>query len=121
LQRHRQAQDKAGTTMWRIGDPQIATVALGDTPGHDQAQAETGLFATDKRFKQTRQERWSNAWTSIVRPQLNLAVHWHAEADVQAATLGHGVQGVQRQVDEQLLHLVGISLDNDRGGGRPEV
>ena len=51
LHDRRQAQDKTGTTVRRIGDPQIAAVALGNAPGHDQTQAETGLFATNERLK----------------------------------------------------------------------
>src|SRR5713101_2451395 len=84
---HRQTQDKAGAAVRRVGDPQIAAVALGNASGHDQAQAETGRFAADKRLKQPRQKRRSNARTSITHPQLDLTVHRSTEADVQAAAL----------------------------------
>jgi len=99
----------------------MAAVALGNTPGHDQAQAETGLFAADERLKQARQEGRSNARTGITNPQFDLVVHRSAEADVQATALGHCIQGVQGQVDQQLLYLVGIGLDDDRGSGRGKV
>ena len=47
MHRHRQTQDKAGAAVQRVGDPQIAAVALGNASGHDQAQAETGREVMD--------------------------------------------------------------------------
>ncbi len=47
------------------------------------------------------------------------------EGDVQRTAVGHGIAGVEREVDEGLLEASGIALDGEvgriRGEGEPNV
>src|SRR4051794_15602466 len=101
-----QPQDEAGPPARQVERRQGPAVVLGDPPGHRHTEPDPGLLAADERLEHLRQDVAGDARPGVPDEQLDVPVPRGAEVGLHRPAVGHGVEGVEDQVQQQLLELV---------------
>lgn len=88
-------------------------VFLNDPEDHCEAQAGPfpTFFGCDKGLKDFREDIGRNPVSSIPDGQLDVLLSFTDGSHTQGAALGHGLHGIENEIQLDLHHLIAIPVD----------
>ena len=115
---------KRGACADRAFDMDFAGVLLNDAVADREAEAGAAFVAGqglggEERIVDALEMLGSDAGTGVGDKGFDVAVD--QSNDAQAPASGHGVFGVQEQVEEDLLQLAGVAVDGRKVIGKIEI
>src|ERR1043165_8995528 len=110
----RQAEQEAGASPGQVVSGEAAAVLFGDALGHRQPQPHPGLLAAHEGLEHLGEDVRGDPRAGVADVDFDMAVPGRAEVDFHGAPAGHGIKGVQHQVEQELLQLVLVRLRLDR-------
>ena len=110
----RQPEEETGS-LRGVGDCEAAAVVEGGLPGEGEAESEAGASGGDEGVEKALADFRRNSGTGIFDADENLRSFGFG-GDADAAAIGHGVERVANEIEEDALHAGTLEVEFDGVG-----